>query len=194
MLDVCRLLSHWVVHTPLKAPASQLAFRPRSTSLMPIDGHWASKGDLVARPDLHFPLCVECKKHEDGYLDGLFDAPKWSVWGWWDQAKAQAAATNLTPALIFCRNLRENRIALPTSAARCLAPQPRHGPIIDVTRPDGETLTICLLADVLALPPSKLHRLFLDEAPRSPSSGEAKSRSGSSKSTTLRSRRRTRSG
>lgn len=182
MVDVCRLLSHWICGTPEDANADALAFRPRSTALMPIDGHWSNKGDLVSRPDLRFPLCVECKKQESGDLDGLFDAPKWCVWDWWEQAKGQALAIHLTPALIFCRNRRQNRVVLPRDTARCLDLKPLHGPLLDVTRPNGEVLTVCLLDDLLAVPPSRLARLSASGSVRS--SRAATSRSACRSSTT----------
>lgn len=159
MVDVCRLLSHWVCGTPEDANADVLAFRPRSTALLPMEGHWDAKGDLLSRPALRFPLCVECKKHENGYLDGLLDAPKWAVWTWWEQAKEQASANRETPALIFCRNQRDNRLVIAKETATCLGLKPIHGPQIDITRTSGETLTLCLLADLLALPVGRLKRL-----------------------------------
>lgn len=159
MVDVCRLLSHWVCGTVEDAQAYELAFRPRSTALMPIDGHWETKGDLVVRPDLVFPLCVECKKHEAGDLDGLFDAPKWPVWAWWEQTKAQAATIHLPPALIFCRNRRENRVLLTRATAQCLEILPHPGPVVDIRRSNGEELTLCLLDNLLGLPSSNLQRL-----------------------------------
>lgn len=163
MLDVCRLLSQWVAGTPRDAKADRLVFRTRSTALMPIDGHWKTKGDLVSRPDLDFPLCIECKKVEvGGALDGLFDEPKWPFWKWWEQTKSQALAIGETPSLIFCRNRRENRVVLPTYAARCLEVLPISGPMLDLLRPDGEALTVCLLDDLLAVPKQNLRRLRVD--------------------------------
>lgn len=114
MLEVSRVLSAWVCKTDPRANAEHLAFRPRSTALMPVEGHWLGKGDIVCRPQIHFPFCVECKCVEGGKLDSILESPRWPVWDWWKQTVRQADASNpkLFPMLVFTRNHRGNYVML----------------------------------------------------------------------------------
>lgn len=165
MLAVCRLLSHWACGTALDAKASDLAFRTRSTSITPFDGHWLGAGDILCRPGVFFPFCVECKNDEHGKLDSILEAPKWPVWAWWEQTQEQAEKTGLTPLLIFSRALRENYVLMNRLSAVRLKIEPRRGPVLDITRPNGERLTLCLLDDLLALPRSRLKTITLTRKP-----------------------------
>lgn len=156
MLDVCRLLSHWIAKTKLSDPAHALAFRTRSTSIMPVEGHWMGQGDLVHRPGLYFPFCVECKNDEHGKLDSILEAPKWSVWTWWEQARTQAQKVSSTPLLIFSRSQRENYVLMETRVAQRLEVGPKRAPLLEVHRVGGEELTLCLLDDLMRVTPGRL--------------------------------------
>lgn len=159
MVDVCRILSHWICGTAIDAKAHELAFRPRSTSIMPVEGHWNGAGDILHRPDVTFPFCVECKKQEGGDLGSILDARRWPVWDWWDQAVAQANRVDSIPLLIFARNRRENSVLMRRDTAEWLGLQPLSAPVLDIRRPnDGERLTLCLLRDLAARPVPKMRK------------------------------------
>jgi hypothetical protein len=116
MNEVCRTFSYWYYPKLSKqAKVYDLPFRQRSTSIMPVEGHWKGEGDILHRPDLphDFPFCVECKDIEGWSFDGMLTNPGWPVWKWWSQAQSQAATSNrcvgvkgpkVLPLLVFTRN------------------------------------------------------------------------------------------
>lgn len=136
-------------------------WRPRPTIVEPMEG-WTTKGDLASRGVEH-PFVVECKKNEQWVLDGIFDAPKWPIWAWWEQARAQAATVsrsvtvkkNHVPLLIFTRNRRKNYVLAEARVLRWLKVKPLNGPVLTVERDNETPLALCLLGDlVLVDPPS----------------------------------------
>lgn len=170
MLEVSRILSTWVCGTAAKAKAEDLAFRPRSTSIMPVEGHWKGKGDILCRPQVYFPFAVECKCVESGKLDSIIEAPQWPVWDWWKQAVRQAEASKpiLIPMLVFTRSRRANYVMLWNHDARTFFPglfENRKPPftvssslltvIPPITQSIHEPVVILLLSDFCAVvPPS----------------------------------------
>lgn len=176
--EVCVALSRWIdPELPEKPRAHELAFRRRSTALMPLVGHWHGQGDLLHRPDLPhaWPFCVECKNVEGWELEGLF-RPKWPVWQWWEQASAQADRVGLWPLLVFTRRFRPLYTLLAESVARCLEIAPKNGPVLRLDR-HGERITLALLDDLTAAAPARLDNVSLRKtssrsslrAPASPS-------------------------
>ena len=144
---VCRALSQW--YGTRSKRLSGLPFRRRSTSIMPVEGHWQGEGDILHRPDVSFPFAVECKKHEGWELDGGYYEAKWPVWDWWEQAKAQARRAKLKPLLIFTRNRRPVYVLLEESAATWLKLKPRSGLVSLLWRPSGESAVLARLDDLV---------------------------------------------
>jgi len=161
MVSICRVLSAWWCDTPDGLRADDLPFRMRSTAIQPVEGHWEGAGDILHRPDLRpeFPFSVECKKQEKGQMDSILEAPNWPVWAWWRQAKAQAKKTRHVPLLLFTRNRRKDYALLSRRAADHLDIRPHEAPVLQVARPDGEELTLCLLDDLVQVPPRKVTAL-----------------------------------
>jgi hypothetical protein len=130
-----------------------LPIRVRSTALMPIDGHWRSKGDLVARPDLAFPFSVEVKDVEGWDFFGLWH-DKWPVAKWWRQCCDQAKTTRACPLLIFTRNRRPDYVAFPFALSAIVGAL-RRIRSLDYWPADGEPtegFRVGLLSDLLAVP------------------------------------------
>lgn len=162
MLRICRALSAWIGGTDPEAPASELVFRTRSTSIMPVEGHWNGKGDLLHRPGISFPFAVECKKDEKGKLDSILEASRWPVWDWWQQACEQAEKTGATPLLVFSRNRRKDYVMLPSRTAHQLGLLPRSAPVLVVRREPSYDVVIATLADLVAIKPSLLKKVRED--------------------------------
>lgn len=170
--EVCRALSAWMFpkqrdHYLDKAPIYDLPFRRRSTSVMPVEGHWRGQGDILHRPDVPFawPFAVEVKKREGWELDGMFTSPKWPVWAYWRQAHEQAATARLYPLLVFRRARRMTCAMLEEDQAAELDIEPRAGPILYVrpaskNRPSNTgMLVICALRDIIETDPALLDTL-----------------------------------
>lgn len=165
MLHVCRLLSQWWCGVSERTPAADLPFRTRSTSIVPVEGHWRGEGDILWRPDLEpvFPFALECKNQEKGAMDAILEAPAWPVWSWWDQTCTQAETAAAVPLLLFTRNRRKDYVMLPSSKARRLRELvPIHGPHLEVTRPGGVQVTICLFGDLANVTPHRAALLAED--------------------------------
>jgi hypothetical protein len=158
MNTVCKTFTQWLFpDTPTNTPVYSLPFRVRSTSIMPVEGHWDGKGDILHRPDIHFPFCTEVKKHEGWTLDALF-RPKSPIWKWWEQCTNQADACSGIPLLIFMRNRIEPYVLLPFGAYHTLHPT-THGSMNLTLSHDSQKLTVCLLKDLIKADPEKLTEL-----------------------------------
>jgi len=144
---VCRKLSKWYGYPSQRL--ADLPFRRRSTSIMPVEGHWRGEGDVLYRPDVAFPFAVECKKHEGWELDGSLYVPTWPIWEWWDQAQEQAGNARLCPLLVFSRNHRPIYVLLKEREATWLKLRPKHGPVVVLWRRSGELLVLALLDDLV---------------------------------------------
>lgn len=71
--------------------------------------HWANNnsvtGDLVAPPELNFPVSVEAKKHECDYCFMRIMVGSSEIWEFWKQACEDAArVAKKTPWLVFAKN------------------------------------------------------------------------------------------
>lgn len=141
------------------AKVFELPFRRRFTDSTPLDGHWEGAGDILRRPDIAFPFCVECKKQEGWELDGMLANDKWPPWGWWDQAVTQAEKVGLHPLMIFARNLRQNYVLLKETTGIWLNLQPHHGPVTTVRRSSGESLVLALASDLVRVPAKRVNSL-----------------------------------
>lgn len=153
---VCRVLSVWLFpDLDPKTPVEHLPFRRRSTSVMPIEGHWNGAGDILHRPGLEkrWPFCVECKHVEGWTLDGLFNE-KWPVWSWWAQAERQAARARRRPLLVCGRNRQRDYALLRAEDAACLA-LPKSL-VVRVERPSQPAVVLVLLQDLVK---TKVERL-----------------------------------
>jgi len=130
-------------------------WRPRPTIVEPMEGY-TLKGDLASRGVRWQPFSIECKHVEEWVLDGIFDAPKWPVWGWWEQCKRQAEAVPIAPAreesaiplLLFSRNRRRNYVLADARTIEWLRVKPVNGPVLTVHRRE-EPLALCLLDDLV---------------------------------------------
>jgi len=139
--DVCRLLSHWIVPGDWSVcPVYKLPFRRRFTDTTPLDGHWNGEGDVLHRPGVEFPFCVECKDIEGWELDGMFKNEKWPVWGWWRQAQSQSQMVSLRPILFFTRRFRPVYVMVSKEDAVWLRFEPVHGPVACVSSREGEVV------------------------------------------------------
>ena len=156
---ICFALSRWLAskQTPKRAKVYDLPFRRRSTSIMPMVGHWDGQGDILHKPGIESPFCIECKKQEGWELDGMLYADKWPVWKWWEQCRRQAAKVRLSPLLIFNRNRRPIYAMLLGVDALCLEPRPKHGPVLVVERPGSlGTVMVLRLDDLVRVPAHKV--------------------------------------
>lgn len=156
MVVVSRLISTWWCGTPPKAPFADLPFRPRSTSIVPVEGHWQGKGDILHRPDVPvpFPFAVECKDDEGGKLDSILEAPNWVVWAWWQQAKTQAQVAGLRPLLVFSRRHRGVYVMLDRPTATKIDLKPDRLPVLWVRGPFD--VAICDWRDLARVRPDAL--------------------------------------
>ena len=113
---ICRILSTWLVPGEWgkgQCPVYDLPLRRRSTSVMPIEGHWHGHGDILHKPFVDDPpFAFECKNQECWTLDGFMENARWPVWDWWEQAKDQAAASLLHPLLLFTRNRKKDYVII----------------------------------------------------------------------------------
>ncbi len=158
-MDVCRELSCWLCTRGecQQCSPSQLLFRRRSTSIMPLEGHWEGRGDILHRPDVKFPFAVECKKREGWQLDDVFSI-RGAPLQWWSQAERQARESHLHPLLVFTRNRRPVYVMLEEGSATCLKLHPREGAVAVVPPPVGEQrprLVLALLDDLTATAPGR---------------------------------------
>ncbi len=139
--DVCRKLSTWAGVSP-STPIEKLPFRRRTTSVVPVVGHWRGAGDLVVAEAVSFAFCVECKKHEGWVLDHLF-LPSSRLWDWWDQTRSQAERADLRPLLVFTRNFQPDYVMLRKKDVKGL-----RGMLVD--RPGSrESVLVATLEDLL---------------------------------------------
>lgn len=147
--EVCIALSRWVTPSsiPAKPKLADLPFRRRSTSIMPLAGHWDGAGDILHRPSLSelWPFCVECKHVEGWSLDGALSST-WVVLEWWRQAERQARSVGLAPLLICGRNRRPSYAFLREGDVKCLRP---GGPFVTIRSPDGPVV-VTLLQELTA--------------------------------------------
>lgn len=161
--DVCRAISEWLAprHTLPNPKVYELPFRRRSTSIMPLDGHWHGEGDLLHKPlpGIVSPFCFECKKVEGWELDGAMYVEGWKVWSWWEQCLDQAEKVSLAPLLIFNRNRRPILIMVRESEQSCLKMQPKHGPVLHVQRPAGQNVVVARLDDLVRVPLARVKAL-----------------------------------
>lgn len=146
---VCRQLSYWYTGKTqmLTCPVYDLPFRKRSTSIMPVEGHWNGHGDILHRPSMYVPFSIECKKREGWVLDGAFAWDTWEVAKWWQQASRQAERAGLEPLLVFNRNRRPVYVMLTENLSQCLKLKPKNGPALRSVGP--ASLVIALLADLV---------------------------------------------
>ena len=157
MREICRALSAWVCPTWSDVTdQARLPIRVRSTSVMPVEGHWQGKGDLLHRPDFYFPFSVECKKHEAWSLDG-FANKKWPVWAWWEQTCAQAGAHSGTldtvaPMLIFSKNRFPDFVMVRQDTATWLALTAKVAPIIVLGTEGNPPVVVTTLGNLTAHP------------------------------------------
>jgi len=163
---VCRLLSQWLVPGDWeKCPVYKLPFRRRFTDSTPLDGHWEGEGDILHRPDVTFPFCVECKDQEGWDLDGVLKNAQWPVWKWWTQACAQAQQVGLRPILFFTRAYRPNYVMIEKEVAQWLEVVPQQGPVIEVYRSRflrSESAAVPVVteaANLFAVPSTSVHCL-----------------------------------
>lgn len=158
---VCRILSSWLVPGDwASCRVAELPLRRRSTSILPLEGHWHGKGDILHKPFVDDPpFAFECKHQEKWDLDGMLANARWPVWGWWQQAKDQAMSASLRPLLLFTRNLRKDYALMEEDVFSCLEPRPRHGPAVTLQRPSGERLALLLLDDLVGVPRARVKRL-----------------------------------
>jgi hypothetical protein len=158
MNQVCRAFTHWLFpDTPRKVSIYDIPFRVRSTSIMPLDGHWEGKGDILHRPDIVFPFCTEVKKHEGWTLDAIF-RPKSPIWKWWKQCTEQADACSGIPLLVFMRNRQEPYAMLPKTHAVKIGIPSLAATHLTVSH-NQQDLSICLLNDLTEIDPEKLSGL-----------------------------------
>jgi len=154
---ICRFLSQWVVPGDWsECPVYQLPFRRRFTDNTPLDGHWEGEGDILHRPGIEFPFCVECKDQEGWDLDGLLHNEKWPVWAWWEQACTQAQQVGLRPILFFTRAYRPDYVMMQKEVAECLELQSKHGPVVECRSKSGGTIKVTAARNVFAVPRSLL--------------------------------------
>jgi len=154
---ICLALSRWLLPSlPFPARVEQLPFRRRSTSIMPLDGHWNGTGDILHRPDIEWPFCVECKRIEGWTLDGVFN-DGWPVWDWWLQAWKQARSAGLAPMLLLGRNRKPDYVLLRVEDAACLGLTAKRLPkFVTCQTADGEQLALLLLSDLVLADPARL--------------------------------------
>jgi len=153
----CRALSAWFGYTSQRL--AELPFRRRSTSIMPLEGHWNGGGDILHRPDVAFPFAVECKDREGWELDGALYVPTWPIWDWWEQAQEQARNARLCPLLVFSRNRRPHYVLLREREATWLKLKPKHGPVLALWRESGETVILAKLNDLTATDKRRAEKL-----------------------------------
>jgi hypothetical protein len=156
---ICLALSRWLLPSlPRPARIEQLPFRRRTTSVVPLEGHWAGAGDILHRPDLPhpWPFCVECKHVEGWTLDGAF-SPGWPVRTWWDQAVRQGERVGLAPLLICGRNHKPDLAFLRSEDASCLGLTQSRVELHRVA--DGSPVTVVLLDQLTAVRPALLSRV-----------------------------------
>jgi hypothetical protein len=180
---ICLVLSRWLdPRISPKAKLEQLPFRRRSTSIMPLDGHWHGSGDILHRPDLDWPFCVECKKVEGWTLDGVF-LDGWPVWSWWDQTEEQAIAAGLAPLLICGRNHKPDYALLREGDARCLGLSELVRSSVSLRTPDGAPLVLLQLRDLVRVAPSRLSNVSTASRSRKRSAVSPRTTTGSNTST-----------
>jgi len=156
---ICLAFSRWLFpELPQTTRVERLPFRRRTTSVVPLDGHWHGAGDILHRPDLPhpWPFCVECKRVEGWTLDGSF-AATWPVWSWWSQALAQARRVGRAPLLICGRNRRPDYVLLRLGDAICLA----LSRSVQLQRPGHPLVAVALLRDLTAVEPTLLSRVSM---------------------------------
>lgn len=166
--EVARPISRWLApqHTPDDCPVYDLPFRRRSTSIMPLAGHWHGEGDLLHKPlpGIVSPFCFECKKVEGWELDGLFGSPKWPVWKWWEQCHEQAVRASLIPLMIFTRNRRSLLVMVEQWAQQKLAILPRNAPVLYASPPvtvnvHRPKVVLATLDDLVRVPLARVRKL-----------------------------------
>ena len=156
--DVCRELSRWLVDEPTEGwpTVYDLPFRRRTTTVMPLEGHWRGAGDIVARPDVYCPFAIEAKKVEGWSFDGLFNL-KWPILGWWTQCVQQAEKVGLIPLLLFSKNRAKIYAVLPPKLVVKLKLS-QVGRVLVLERHDGGSLWVTELHTLIQIDRRKLHR------------------------------------
>ena len=158
--QVCERLSRWFDPSlPENPPVESLTFRRRSTSIMPLEGHWHGAGDILHVPHLEgsWPFCVECKKVEGWTLDSLLSPTVQGLWSWWSQACDQAArVADREPLLIFARNHRPTHVMVWASTQAWLRIEPEHGNLVMARPSESPPVVVCLLDDLVRVPLSNL--------------------------------------
>jgi len=158
--EVCRALSVWLVPGDWqKAHVFTLPFRRRFTDVTPLDGHWAGQGDILHKPGIKFPFCVECKKHEGWELDGMLGNDKWPPWSWWTQAKAQALTANMIPLMFFTRNRRKVYVLMEEEIQKWLRVEPHSGPMLAISQSNGASLALALMDDLVRVQRTRISAL-----------------------------------
>lgn len=157
---VCKTLSRWIDPSIREdAHVEHLPFRRRTTSVVPLEGHWRGHGDILHRPDLRYPwpFCVECKAVQGWTFDGMF-VDTWSVWAWWEQARNQARDAGLSPLLALRRNRTPDHALLRCEDAECLRlEQAAVGTIVRLVHPkQGDEIVIARLDDLVRTDPRRL--------------------------------------
>jgi hypothetical protein len=155
-----RLMSFWASTAEVCAddwqawPLDGLPFRRRSTSIMPLEGHWRGKGDLLYRPGIRCPFSIECKLVEGWGLDSFFEGTS-VVWTWWKQCRQQAASSGLRPLLLLSRNRKPVYVLLEDEVLGCLHTQRLFPfPVLRTPGPGpGERLALLRMLDLVKATP-----------------------------------------
>lgn len=150
-LDACRLLS--AIANPddaylyARSPAHAQLFHRRTTTVVPLEGHWNGAGDLVCRPFVSCPFTFECKKYKKVDLAAVLAGKDARFVAWWRQARRQADRTNKFPALVFAWNRSDIWIATGTEVeerqAACVLRTPIPSMKLEI---DKELVIICQLS------------------------------------------------
>ncbi len=160
--DICVILSRWLApeYTPALPKIYDLPFRRRSTSIMPLDGHWHGEGDILHKPHSEIVncFCIECKKIEGWELDGILTSNKWPVWEWWAQAVQQAEKVKLAPLLIFTRNRRPVYVMVRKAEQAWLKVKPVHGAVLNVKSSPYGSVVLMRLDDLARVPIQTVRR------------------------------------
>jgi len=156
---VAATLSDW--YAPLRdeswhdMPVYRLPFRRRDPNGDNDATDWRGGRDLLHRPEIEFPFAIECKKSEVWELGGLFTAPKWPVWAWWDQAVDQSVVLRLPPLLVFSKNRNPDYAIVEESSFQWFAPHLTCPTIIRAQSKRGPVV-LALLEDLVRVSPAVL--------------------------------------
>jgi hypothetical protein len=196
--ETCRFLSAWLVDKKYadakRFKVYDLPFRRRFTDTTPLDGHWNGEGDILHRPGITFPFCVECKDQEGWTFDALVSSSTCPPWKWWEQAVAQANRTDgLWPLMFFTRRYQNRYVMMEVEAAECLRLSPSKGHVVRVQRDSLPPVVVCLAEDLASISRNTVGGLPRT-CPTQASSRVERSRSSSRKAMASTKGRRKRSG